>query len=158
MNNNCCLLQICRNFCYDCYMLDKLQEELKKAGYSLTKPRQTVFGALQAPKPKTMRELVDSLDGVIDRASVYRTVALFETLGIVTRIQHGWKYRLELSDAYTPHHHHLTCQNCQRVISFDEPSNFEELVDRIATKHGFIPRAHNLEIFGLCTQCRKLIK
>lgn len=134
-------------------MAPKLRYELKQAGYSLTKPRLTVFSALQGTKPKTMRELVDSLDDVIDRASVYRSVTLFEKLGIVNRIQHGWKYRLELSDAYTPHHHHLTCQSCQRVISFDEPLGFASMVDAIATNNGFIPGHHNLEIYGTCPQC-----
>mgnify|MGYP003580954676 CR=1 FL=1 len=134
-------------------MLEKLREELKKAGYSETRPRLTVFSALQGPKPKTMRELVESVDGVIDRASVYRTVTLFEDLGIVSRIQHGWKYRLELSDDFLPHHHHLTCTNCRRVISFDEPSMLETMIDEISTKHGFVPRNHCMEISGLCPQC-----
>lgn len=135
-------------------MIEQLQLELRNASYSLTKPRLTVFSALQGTRPKTMRELVGSLDGVIDRASVYRTVALFEKLGIVTRIQHGWKYRIELSDAYTPHHHHLTCVNCKRIISFDEPEGFGGLSDKISTDHGFLPRSHNLEIYGLCPECQ----
>ncbi len=135
-------------------MLEELEQNLKAAGYSITKPRLTVFGALQSTKPKTMRELVDSINGVIDRASVYRTVALFETLGIVTRIQHGWKYRLELSDRFTPHHHHLTCTVCHRVISFHEPDGFESVVARIATDHGFTVHNHGLEVYGVCPQCR----
>ncbi|MFZ1323588.1 MAG: Fur family transcriptional regulator [Candidatus Saccharimonadales bacterium] len=135
-------------------MIDKLQTELKLAGYSLTRPRLTVFSALQGTKPRTMRELVDSLEGIIDRASVYRTVSLYEELGIVTRIQYGWKYRLELSDAFTPHHHHLTCQQCQRVISFDEPDGLDGMLAQIAAENKYIPLSHNLEIFGLCAHCQ----
>ena len=137
-------------------MLEQLREELKKSDYSLTKPRLTVFGALQGTKPKTMRELISSLEGVIDRASVYRTVTLFEELSIVKRIQHGWKYRIELSDAFTPHHHHLTCNQCQRVISFDEPAGFDETADKIATTNGFLPQSHSLEVYGICPQCQLL--
>lgn len=139
-------------------MMDKLEEKLRKAGYSLTRPRLTVFGALQTPKPKTMRELVVSVSGVIDRASVYRTVALFEKLGIVSRIQHGWKYRFELSDTFTPHHHHLTCRNCRRVISFAEPEGFEAIIIQLATENNFTPEQHSLEISGLCAPCRELLK
>ena len=134
-------------------MLEELKQELKKHGYSLTKPRLTVFSDLQGTKPKTMKELVVSLENVMDRASIYRTVALYEKLGIVNRIQHGWKYRIELSDAFTPHHHHLTCNKCQRVISFDEPEGFDQLTDSIAATNGFIPTSHNLEIYGICPQC-----
>jgi Fur family ferric uptake transcriptional regulator len=135
-------------------MVEELRRSLKQAGFSLTKPRLTVFGALQAPKPKTMRELVGSLEGVIDRASVYRTVSLFERLGIVHRLQHGWKYRVELSDKFTPHHHHLTCVQCHRVISFAEPEGIDSIISGILSKHGFISRSHNLEISGLCSRCR----
>lgn len=136
-------------------MLDQLQKVLKEAGYSMTRPRLTVFSALQGKKPKTMRELVDSLQGVIDRASIYRTIALFEKLGIVNRIQHGWKYRLELADTFTPHHHHITCSRCQRIVSFHESHTFEALINTLAEDQGFIPRSHTLEIYGLCANCQK---
>lgn len=136
-------------------MLDTLRTTLKDSGYSLTKPRLTVFGALQSPKPKTMNELVKEIGDVIDRASIYRTVKLYEQLGVVNRIQHGFKYRLELSDDYTPHHHHLTCQKCQRVVSFDEPAGLDELIHLVATTNGFVHQQHNLEIFGLCPQCQE---
>lgn len=135
-------------------MIDILQAELRRAGYSLTKPRLTVFGALQSPRPRTMQELTSDIGDVIDRASIYRAVKLFEELGIVNRIQHGFKYRLELSDAYTPHHHHLTCRTCQRVMSFDEPVGLDSLIDTVAATHGFVHEQHNLEIFGLCPRCR----
>ncbi len=148
--NFCKYVAICYNIAT---VIDQLQIELKNAGFSLTKPRLTVFSALQGTKPKTMRELIYGLEGVIDRASVYRTISLFENLGIVLRIQHGWKYKLELSDNFIPHHHHLTCQLCQRVISFDEPEGFELMIDTIATENGFIPNSHNLEILGYCPQC-----
>lgn len=134
-------------------MLDKFKQTLKQAGYSVTKSRMTVFGALQGPKPKTMHELTESLNGVIDRASVYRSVNLFEKLGVVNRIQHGWKYRIELSDSFVPHHHHMTCTNCQRVISFDESAGFELMIEKIAAKNGFSMKSHNLEIYGLCAIC-----
>ncbi|MBA2279289.1 transcriptional repressor [Candidatus Saccharibacteria bacterium] len=135
-------------------MIDLLAQTLREAGHSLTKPRMTVFGALQAPKPKTMNQLVTSVSDIINRASVYRAVALFEELGIITRIQHGWKYRLELSDAFTPHHHHLTCNKCHRIISFDEPDRFDEIVSGIAASHGFVLQNHGLEVYGLCPECQ----
>lgn len=133
----------------------KLTETLKSAGHSLTKPRQAVFSALQAGKPRTMRELTLDLASVIDRASIYRTVDLFEKLGIVKRVQTGWKWRVELSDQFTPHHHHLTCNTCGSVVSFDEPPGFETLLNSIAAKHGFVADDHSLEINGVCSECRQ---
>ena len=138
------------------YMIDKLRQKLQDTGYSLTKPRLTVFGALQSPVPRSMRQLVVSLEGIVDRASIYRTVALFEELGIVVRVQQGWKYKLELSDDFTPHHHHLSCTNCQRIISFKEPLELVTILNEMAATHGFVLSGHSLEIQGLCPECQLL--
>lgn len=135
-------------------MEDLLTDTLKAAGYSLTKPRLAVFTALQAGKPRSMRELTLDLSSVINRASIYRTVELFEKLGIVVRVQSGWKYKIELSDTFLPHHHHLTCLNCGRIVSYDEPDELDNLINRIASEHGFLPKEHSMEISGLCPQCR----
>lgn len=127
---------------------------LKEAGFSVTKPREIVFSALRAGKPRSMRELTLDLSSVIDRASIYRTVDLFEKLGIVVRVTSGWKYKIELSDAFLPHHHHLTCTSCGRIVSFDEPVALDRLISTAAAEHGFVPKDHSLEITGLCPQCQ----
>lgn len=136
-------------------MEEKLTDALKKAGYSVTKPRLAVFTALQAGKPRSMNELTLDLSSVIDRASIYRSVELFEKLGIVVRVKTGWKYKIELSDQFTPHHHHLTCDRCGQVVSFNEPPGFETLIYSIAARHGFSAENHSLEISGLCPNCLK---
>jgi Fur family transcriptional regulator, ferric uptake regulator len=158
MSDSNLFLQISRNNMYNCNMIDKLKVKLQQHGYSLTKPRLTVFGALQSPVPRSMRQLVVSLEGIVDRASIYRTVALFEELGIAVRVQQGWKYKLELSDDFTPHHHHVSCTNCQRVISFDEPKELIEILNGLAATHGFALSGHTLEIQGLCPECQLLAK
>ncbi len=135
-------------------MYEKLSETLKNHGYSLTKPRQTVFAALQSGTPRSMRELTLDLSSVIDRASIYRTVALFEELGVVVRVNQGWKYKIELSDIFEPHHHHVTCTNCGKSISFDEPDGLDEILTAIAVDHGFVAENHSLEITGRCASCR----
>ena len=93
--------------------------------------------------------------GQVDRASVYRAVDLFERLGIVQRLNTGWKYKLELSDKFAEHHHHLTCLRCGRTIAMNE-GELEQLIGRLAEKHGFLPTAHQIEIQGLCAECQKM--
>jgi Fur family ferric uptake transcriptional regulator len=105
-------------------------------------------------KPQTMHELVE-LCPEVDRASVYRTVALFERLGIVQRLQIGWKYKLELTDAFSHHHHHLTCLKCGRVISFDERAGLQTELRRIAEENNFMIQTHQLELQGLCSACQQ---
>ncbi len=112
------ILQICRNFSYNCIYgrtVGTVPERYETPGHSLTRARLAVFRALQDKEPLAMAEVARACAGKADRASVYRAVALFEELGIVKRLQIGWKYKLELSDAFHHHHHHLTCLKCGRV-------------------------------------------
>ena len=140
-------------------MADPLQQfktTLKAAGYSLTKTRQLVFAALQDKEPQTMHEVVAACAGQADRASVYRTVKLFEKLGIVQRLQIGWKYKLELSDSFHHHHHHLTCELCGRTIPLPEDPQLEKRLRNLARTQNFTMRGHQLEIQGLCSDCQLL--
>ncbi len=130
-----------------------LSEALKAHGYSLTSPRKIVFEALQHQEPQSMRDIVAACKH-IDRASVYRTVALFEQLGIVQRLQMGWKYRLELSDDFHEHHHHLHCVSCGQTTALPEDSELEKSLQTMATAHNFQLRSHQLELSGLCQTCQ----
>jgi Fur family transcriptional regulator, ferric uptake regulator len=128
---------------------------LKKHGYSVTKSRQAVFNALTDTGPITMAQLVNKVHAHADRASVYRTVELFEKLGIVNRLQIGWKYKLELSDLFTEHHHHATCLQCGTVISLEEDESLERGIRQLAADADFVLSSHSLEIRGLCGTCSK---
>ncbi len=130
-----------------------LKERLQTEGYSLTKPRRAVFDALRGREAQSMRELINRLAGTIDRASVYRTVTLFEQLGIVQRLQIGWKYKIELSHTFSDHHHHLICLQCGKVFTFEESLELEEEIERTARRHHFTVSEHQLEIRGLCETC-----
>lgn len=125
---------------------------LKKSGQSITRVRLAVFAALLGQEPLSMHDLVGKVGGV-DRASVYRSIDLFERLGVVQRLNTGWKYKLELSDAFNEHHHHLTCTTCGRTIAMNE-LELERLITRLAATHSFAPSAHQIEIQGLCQQCQ----
>lgn len=133
---------------------DTLKLHLKKAGHSMTSSRQEVFDLLAKGSPLTMHALWKKLENSTNRSSIYRTIALFETLGIVQRINHGWKYTLELTDRFVPHHHHFTCTRCHDVISFDEPEHLDEMLNSIAKMNSFEIRSHTLETEGLCSECR----
>lgn len=148
-------LQICRNFCYNCSMSAQtiFVQSLKAAGQSLTRPRQLVFDALQHHRSLTMHELTKACAGV-DRASVYRTVELFEKLGIIVRIPTGWKYRLELGEAFHEHHHHATCRVCGASIALPEDAELEKRLEKLAAQRHFTLESHQIELTGTCEACR----
>ena len=128
---------------------------LKQNKYSLTNARTLVFEALEHEEPLSMAELQAKLGGMIDRASLYRTIALFEKLGIVQRLQIGWKYKVELADNFNFHHHHITCKNCNMTLPVREDLTLEASIKNLAMEYGFSEPTHQLEIHGLCPNCRK---
>lgn len=113
-----------------------------------------VFAELQKHEPVTMQDLIDSCRSSMNRASVYRTITLFEKLGIAQRLQMGWKYRWELNDSFHHHHHHMYCTSCSRIIALAEDGNLEERLAYLASSAGFAMADHQLEIRGICTACR----
>jgi len=132
---------------------ETLKAFLKKNGSSLTKPRKLIFNLLLDREPQTMQVLASRASDQVDRATVYRTVELFERLGIVRRLNIGWKYKIELSDIFSEHHHHLHCTNCGRVVDLPANPMLETMIDSSAAKADFSPRGHQLEIYGLCPAC-----
>jgi Fur family ferric uptake transcriptional regulator len=136
-------------------LTDTLKIILKQKDYSLTKPRLIVFEALRNSEPQTMAELIARVGNKSDRATVYRTVELFEKLGITHRLNIGFKYKIELSEIFNEHHHHMHCTNCGRTIPLPANPMLETMIDTVAAKADFSPRGHQLEIHGLCANCQK---
>jgi Fur family transcriptional regulator, ferric uptake regulator len=132
---------------------DRFNELLKEAGYSRTAARTAVFEALLGQEPLSMHQLVQNVPSA-DRASVYRTVELLERLGIAQRLYSGWKYKIELTDKFTEHHHHLTCLACGRTTPINE-QELESFIVDLAHRHGFQPTIHQVEIQGFCSHCTK---
>lgn len=126
---------------------------LKTNNLSLTRQRQHLFDLLQDKDPLTMNEITELASGTIDRASVYRAVASFEETGIVRRINIGWKFKIELSDAFVEHHHHLTCLGCQRVTAINQ-EKLELFIAELAATNNFRPLQHQIEIQGYCQTCQ----
>ena len=127
-----------------------LRALLRKNGSSLTKPRKVVFDLLLNQKPQSLQVIIGRAKGKVDRATVYRTMEIFEKLGVVNRLNIGWKYKFELSDVFQEHHHHFHCTNCGTTFSLEQNAMLETMIDTVAAKSGHSPRGHQLEIYGFC--------
>lgn len=131
----------------------KFRKLLADNGYSVTGARQLTFDLLLQAEPQSVRELLARADGKVDRVTIYRNIELFEKLGVVHRVYIGWKYKLELSDAFTGHHHHLSCLKCGKIIDIEDEQHIDEYIKLIADKVGFQPRRHQFEVDGYCREC-----
>lgn len=134
--------------------LESLTVTLKTNGYSVTKSRKAVFMALLDREPQSIAELTRIIGNTIDRASIYRTLELFESLNIVERLPIGWKHKFELSDTFTTHHHHATCIRCGKIVPFEESDSIKLELKKQAEAVGFLETNHQLEVRGICSTCQ----
>ncbi len=129
-------------------------DDLNANGYSRTAGRTAVFDYLLSNGAVSPRDLANDLVGLLDRASLYRTLELFRTMGIIDELGFGSHRTIELSDRYAPHHHHLRCRICGRVTNIDDIT-LEKALESTAVANKFVLENHVLELTGRCRDCPK---
>jgi Fur family transcriptional regulator, ferric uptake regulator len=122
----------------------------------LSHPRFLIYQELSNAKtPLSLKELYQSLlrkQKKIGLTSIYRSLDLFESQGMVFKIINGSsvKYKLcELED----HHHHIVCKACGNVVEL----NFCDISDwskKVVESTGYQVIDHQLIFFGFCKACR----
>jgi Fur family ferric uptake transcriptional regulator len=124
----------------------------------LSHPRLLIFQELStAVSPLTPQELYHSLlkkKRRIGLTSIYRSLDLFESLGIVFKIMKGSnvKYKLcELED----HHHHIICKTCGHVVEFDF-CDISKWSKKAMESTGYQVTDHQLNFYGFCKACKKV--
>lgn len=86
-------------------------------------------------------------DQRISLSTVYRTLKLFETKGILERHDFG-RGRGQYEEAERAHHDHLIDISSGRVIEFQN-AEIEKLQELIARELGFELVGHKLELYGV---------
>ncbi len=133
-------------------MIDEFTRTLKDASQSVTLPRLAVFKLLQGGE-LTIAQLIESTKAQFDRATIYRTIELFERLGVAHEVGMGRQRRLELSDRFDPHHHHITCDSCGASTTLSSP-DLERQLERAARRAGYQLQSHQVELKGICRACQ----
>lgn len=133
--------------------LQQFKHLLRENGRFVTIARLRLFGILQSHPALTLKELI-ALTHKHDQVTVYRNIDLFEKLGIINRFRLGWNTKIELSDLFRHHHHHLTCVSCGKIISLPEDNLIEKQINLLTVKKDFTPIDHQLEIRGYCSACK----
>lgn len=91
----------------------------------------------------------------IGLATVYRTMELFEKIGLVSRLsmeRSPAQYELIAYD--TSRHHHLICLKCGQVQEIDDKIT-EEFRNLILKEKGFEAANKPMKIYGYCNRCRE---
>jgi Fur family ferric uptake transcriptional regulator len=132
--------------------LEKSLEELcVERGMRMTEQRRVIARVLESsadhPDVEELYRRSSAVDSRISISTVYRTVKLFEDVGIIER--HDFRDgRSRYETVPEEHHDHLIDLKTGTVIEFHSPE-IEALQERIAREHGFRLVDHRLELYGV---------
>ena len=119
-------------------------------------PRLLIYQELSEKKtPLSPQELYRGLlkkEKKVGLTSIYRSLDLFESMGVVFRIRNGssFKYKLcELED----HHHHIVCKSCGNVVELNF-CDISSWTKKVSESTGYQVIDHQLNFYGLCKDCK----
>ena len=134
-------------------MADALLSNLK-----LTRPREIIVQKILVTKAgehfsaDELWERLRKKDKRVSKATVYRTLGLLVEKKVVEEhdFGRGQKYYERMMER--PHHDHLICVQCGRIIEFENPE-IEHLQEEIAKREDFVIAYHSHKLFGTCSRC-----
>lgn len=132
-------------------MEKSLEDRCADAGLRMTEQRRVIARVLEAsedhPDADELHSRSIKIDPKISISTVYRTMNLFEELGIIER--HDFRDgRSRYESVPDEHHDHLIDLKTGTIIEFNSPQ-IEALQERIAREHGFKLVDHRLELYGI---------
>ena len=132
-----------------------IEAVFRAKGIPFTRQRRLIWDTVAGnDHAVTITEMVEALhEHGIGQATVYRTVALLNELGLLARVQ---DLRGEICYTAPPigHSHPLVCGVCRRIVRFDGDGDLADLEPRLAGESGFEIYGHHLEVYGICPECR----
>jgi Fur family ferric uptake transcriptional regulator len=133
---------------------DDLLERLRTEGLRATTQRRVIVEALLAQPAHITAEdltaLVNERFPEVHAATVYRTLEVLESIGVLYRLANGHAPTEWHMAGHS--HQHLVCDDCGRV---EEISNaaFARLASALARDHGFRVDMRHMAITGRCASC-----
>jgi Fur family transcriptional regulator, ferric uptake regulator len=137
-----------------------LMEELSERGVRMTAQRRLLVSIVQDSSKHldaaTLLKIAKQRDPEIDRATVYRTIALLKNLGLIDELDlmhlEGEKHYYEAKTSRD--HCHMACFRCGAIMEYTS-SSFERLKEEMAKQSGFRIQVVRLEVGGFCKRCRR---
>jgi Fur family ferric uptake transcriptional regulator len=136
---------------------DHVRDELRRSGARTGGARDEVIAYLERQECcLSAQELFDGLrtgGRKVAIASVYRILEQLSERGLVHRVDLGGgvtRFEPALPDG--EHHHHLVCDECGRVETFDEPA-LEQALEKVADSRGYDLAEHEVVLHGACAAC-----
>ena len=132
-------------------MTETIEKKCILKGVKLTDQRKIIAQVMSIsndhPDVDELYKRVSKIDSKISIATVYRTVKLFEEVGIIAKHDFkGGKARYE--EISESHHDHLIDIKTGEIIEFVD-EEIEKLQKKVAEKYGYDLVDHKLELYGV---------
>lgn len=132
---------------------ERALQALSEAGFRSGGGRRQVVELLGGERcALTALEIDQQLPGV-GRATVYRALEQLEDLGLIQRVDvKGDAAGFERVDPSGHHHHHIVCEQCGRVVAFED-DRLEQAILALAERPDFKVSSHDVTLRGECASC-----
>lgn len=136
----------------------KFSEFLRRAGMKMTRARREVLEEVfrshdHFDADELYLRLKERQAGV-SRATVYRTLILLVSGNLVRKMDLGEGRSIYEHILGHPHHDHLICVKCGRILEFHNP-HMEEIQKEVCREFDFEMLSHTQQLYGICHVCRQ---
>lgn len=137
---------------------ERFREYLREHGLPVTAQRLAIADVLlhsdgHLSAEEILLELAGRNAGA-GMATVYRTIELLLRSGLLVERDFGEGFKRYEPARDEPHHEHLLCSICGRVVEFRD-ERLERMATLIAESHGFVRQRHRLVVYGICASCQR---
>ena len=128
---------------------------LSKVGLKITKPRNIVLSIFKETNRilnvSEIYEICNSRGYDINLSTIYRICEIFVSKKILDKVINSNRingYKISIKS----HVHKLSCNMCKKIVEINCPFNI--LSQYIETNTGFTLTKHNIDISGICNECK----
>jgi len=135
---------------------DQTVEALKRRGIRLTPQRLIILSIVASSGDHLgvdeVHRRAKETYPFMDVATVYRTLHLLKSLGLVTEVPIGDRLHFELTDP-EERHHHMVCRDCGGAYDL-APDYLQEFHRTLVREFSFEPDLDHFTVTGVCSGCR----
>ena len=139
-------------------LLELFQHYLREHNLPVTHQREAiariVFFSDEHLSVGDLEEKLVQLEVDVGKATVYRTLDLLKSAGLLQEHDFGEGFKRFEPLAAQSHHEHLICLDCGKVVEFSN-ERIERMKALITEEYGFRHHHHRLEIYGACRDCQR---
>jgi Fur family ferric uptake transcriptional regulator len=138
--------------------VDHARQVLKERGFSRGGARDAVIEYLGrqdcAASAQEIHRALRAEGRAIGVASVYRSLEALHSLHLVQRFDAGHgEGRYEAVAPSGEHHHHVVCDDCERILPFED-DELERAIHELAERVPYAIEGHDVVLHGRCPDCQ----